>query len=158
MSVSAAVFRRDASAGFRRQLQRTALSRRNTALELRRLPSLVHDRVPRAVRRVDRVHVGLHVLLCGEWIESTWDCMFCCGFHCVPFFLLTMIIGNLVVRDALRISSFCRILKICRAGFAGQFKRQIGHALLVRSKRFHAIFRSQITNAGDRKGGGQGTK
>ena len=36
-------------------------------------------------------------VLCGEWIESTWDCLYCCGFHCVPFFLLTMIIANLVV-------------------------------------------------------------
>jgi len=36
-------------------------------------------------------------VLCGEWIESMWDCIFCSGFHCVPFFLLTMIIGNLVV-------------------------------------------------------------
>jgi len=38
-------------------------------------------------------------VLCGEWIESMWDCIFCSGFHCVPFFLLTMIIGNLVVSD-----------------------------------------------------------
>jgi hypothetical protein len=37
-------------------------------------------------------------VLCGEWIESMWDCIYCSGFHCVPFFLLTMIIGNLVVR------------------------------------------------------------
>jgi len=36
-------------------------------------------------------------VLCGEWIESMWDCIYCSGFHCVPFFLLTMIIGNLVV-------------------------------------------------------------
>jgi len=47
-------------------------------------------------------------VLCGEWIESMWDCVhcgvksmwdciYCSGFHCVPFFLLTMIIGNLVV-------------------------------------------------------------
>ena len=37
-------------------------------------------------------------VLCGEWIESMWDCIYCSGYHCVPFFLLTMIIGNLVVR------------------------------------------------------------
>lgn len=36
-------------------------------------------------------------VLCGEWIESTWDCLYCSGYICVPFFLLTMIIGNLVV-------------------------------------------------------------
>jgi len=40
-------------------------------------------------------------VLCGEWIELTWDCMHCCGFHCVPFFLTTMIMGNLVVRGSL---------------------------------------------------------
>lgn len=36
-------------------------------------------------------------VLCGEWIESMWDCIHCTNFICVPFFLLTMIIGNLVV-------------------------------------------------------------
>lgn len=36
-------------------------------------------------------------VLCGEWIESMWDCIKCSGIHCIPFFLLTMIIGNLVV-------------------------------------------------------------
>ena len=36
-------------------------------------------------------------VLCGEWIESMWDCIHCTGFICIPFFLLTMIIGNLVV-------------------------------------------------------------
>ena len=39
-------------------------------------------------------------VLCGEWIESMWGCIFACGYVCVPFFLLTMIIGNLVVRTA----------------------------------------------------------
>jgi Ion transport protein len=36
-------------------------------------------------------------VLCGEWIESMWDCIHCSSLVCVPFFLLTMIIGNLVV-------------------------------------------------------------
>jgi voltage-gated sodium channel type II alpha len=36
-------------------------------------------------------------VLCGEWIESMWECMNVAGWSCVPFFLLTMIIGNLVV-------------------------------------------------------------
>ncbi|XP_078663808.1 sodium channel protein type 4 subunit alpha B-like isoform X6 [Branchiostoma floridae x Branchiostoma belcheri] len=53
-------------------------------------------------------------VLCGEWIESMWDCMRCnrvklenCPGHdpeaevgvnyvCVPFFLLTVLIGNLI--------------------------------------------------------------
>ena len=36
-------------------------------------------------------------VLCGEWIESMWDCLVASGYICIPFFLLTMIIGNLVV-------------------------------------------------------------
>ena len=36
-------------------------------------------------------------VLCGEWIESMWNCMVVSGYICVPFFLLTMVIGNLVV-------------------------------------------------------------
>nr|QPI69427.1 voltage-gated sodium channel invertebrate type 1 variant [Hapalochlaena lunulata] len=48
-------------------------------------------------------------VLCGEWIESMWMCMKVSGYACVPFFLLTMIIGNLVVLNlflALLLSSF----------------------------------------------------
>jgi len=37
-------------------------------------------------------------VLCGEWIESMWDCIWCSSYICIPFFLLTMIIGSLVVR------------------------------------------------------------
>jgi len=50
---------------------------------------------------IDFLHSFMIVfrVLCGEWIESTWDCIHCSGLHCVPFFLLTMIIGNLVVCD-----------------------------------------------------------
>lgn len=56
------------------------------------------DEIPRWNFR-DFLHSFMIVfrVLCGEWIESTWDCLYCCGFHCVPFFLLTMIIANLVV-------------------------------------------------------------
>ena len=36
-------------------------------------------------------------VLCGEWIESMWDCMVVSGWPCVPFFLATVVIGNLVV-------------------------------------------------------------
>lgn len=36
-------------------------------------------------------------VLCGEWIESMWYCYKVAGWSCVPFFLLTYIIGNLVV-------------------------------------------------------------
>ena len=37
-------------------------------------------------------------VLCGEWVESMWDCVIVSGWPCIPFFLITMIIGNLVVK------------------------------------------------------------
>lgn len=37
-------------------------------------------------------------VLCGEWIESMWDCMYVGDVSCIPFFLATVVIGNLVVR------------------------------------------------------------
>ncbi|CAF0790592.1 unnamed protein product [Brachionus calyciflorus] len=60
---------------------------------------------------VDFFHSFLIVfrVLCGEWIESMWDCLRVAGWPCVPFFLLTMIIGNLVLLNlflALLLSSF----------------------------------------------------
>ena len=36
-------------------------------------------------------------VLCGEWIESMWDCMLVSSNVCIPFFLATVVIGNLVV-------------------------------------------------------------
>ena len=48
-------------------------------------------------------------VLCGEWIESMYDCMLVAGTPCVPFFLATVVIGNLVVLNlflALVLSSF----------------------------------------------------
>ena len=48
-------------------------------------------------------------VLCGEWIESMWDCMRVSGSVCVPFFLATVVIGNLVVLNlflALLLASF----------------------------------------------------
>ncbi|KAH9506937.1 hypothetical protein DERF_011641 [Dermatophagoides farinae] len=48
-------------------------------------------------------------VLCGEWIESMWDCMRVSGAACVPFFLATVVIGYLVVLNlflALLLSSF----------------------------------------------------
>lgn len=60
---------------------------------------------------VDFFHSLLIVfrVLCGEWIESMWDCLLVAGWPCVPFFLVTMIVGNLVVLNlflALLLSSF----------------------------------------------------
>lgn len=48
-------------------------------------------------------------VLCGEWIESMWGCTNANGPICVPFFLLTYVIGNLVVLNlflALLLNSF----------------------------------------------------
>jgi len=48
-------------------------------------------------------------VLCGEWIESMWDCMLVGDSSCIPFFMATVIIGNLVVLNlflALLLSSF----------------------------------------------------
>jgi Ion transport protein len=39
-------------------------------------------------------------VLCGEWIESMWDCMYVGDVSCIPFFLATVVIGNLVVSIA----------------------------------------------------------
>ncbi|KAG1669531.1 Sodium channel protein para [Nymphon striatum] len=48
-------------------------------------------------------------VLCGEWIESMWDCLLVAGWPCIPFFLATVVIGYLVVLNlflALLLSSF----------------------------------------------------
>ncbi|CAF4713197.1 unnamed protein product [Rotaria sp. Silwood1] len=48
-------------------------------------------------------------VLCGEWIESMWICLECVGWPCIPFFLLTFVIGNLVILNlflALLLASF----------------------------------------------------
>ncbi|CAF1120007.1 unnamed protein product [Adineta ricciae] len=48
-------------------------------------------------------------VLCGEWIESMWVCLECAGWPCIPFFLFTFIIGNLVILNsflALLLASF----------------------------------------------------
>nr|AQY19122.1 voltage-gated sodium channel Nav1.1 [Lepeophtheirus salmonis] len=60
---------------------------------------------------VDFMHSFMIVfrVLCGEWIESMWDCMWIASKVCVPFFLATVVIGNLVVLNlflALLLSSF----------------------------------------------------
>ncbi|KAM7542432.1 hypothetical protein Aperf_G00000004812 [Anoplocephala perfoliata] len=48
-------------------------------------------------------------VLCGEWIESMWDCLEVNGWSCIIFFLVTMVLGNLVILSlflALLLSSF----------------------------------------------------
>ena len=56
---------------------------------------------------IDFMHSFMIVfrVLCGEWIESMWDCMWVASKVCVPFFLATVVIGNLVVSTQ-DISSF----------------------------------------------------
>ncbi|XP_076332242.1 sodium channel protein para-like isoform X5 [Tachypleus tridentatus] len=72
---------------------------------------LFHDQqVPRWNFR-DFMHSFMIVfrVLCGEWIESMWDCMLVSDWPCIPFFLATVVIGNLVVLNlflALLLSSF----------------------------------------------------
>lgn len=48
---------------------------------------------------IDFMHSFMIVfrVLCGEWIESMWDCMYVGDVSCIPFFLATVVIGNLVV-------------------------------------------------------------
>ncbi|XKL68771.1 hypothetical protein PGB90_006540 [Kerria lacca] len=47
-------------------------------------------------------------VLCGEWIESMWDCLLVGDgdISCIPFFLATVVIGNLVVRKRILYISF----------------------------------------------------
>lgn len=48
-------------------------------------------------------------ILCGEWIETMWDCMKVSGFVCVPFFISTVVIVHIVMLNlflALLLSSF----------------------------------------------------
>ena len=35
-------------------------------------------------------------VLCGEWIESMWDCIYVAGPTCIPYFLATVLVANLV--------------------------------------------------------------
>ena len=55
---------------------------------------------------IDFMHSFMIVfrVLCGEWIESMWDCMLVANNVCVPFFLATVVIGNLVVRLTLTLT------------------------------------------------------
>ena len=54
-------------------------------------------------------------VLCGEWIESMWDCIFVAGGTCIPYFMATVLVGNLVILNlflALLLNSFnCEELK-----------------------------------------------
>ena len=48
-------------------------------------------------------------ILCAEWIEPMWDCLLVGGWPCIPFFLIAVTVGNLVVLNlflALLLASF----------------------------------------------------
>lgn len=60
---------------------------------------LLDGRIPRWNFK-DFLHAFMIVfrVLCGEWIESMWNCMRAANpYICIPFFLLTHVIGNMVV-------------------------------------------------------------
>nr|XP_019582910.1 PREDICTED: sodium channel protein type 7 subunit alpha isoform X2 [Rhinolophus sinicus] len=49
---------------------------------------------------IDFFHSYLTVfrILCGEWIETLWDCFNVAGqFHCFPFYMMVILIGNLLI-------------------------------------------------------------
>lgn len=64
----------------------------------------ISDNCPRLPRwhMLDFQHSFLVVfrVLCGEWIETMWDCMEVNGGQtmCLIVFMMVMVIGNLVVR------------------------------------------------------------
>lgn len=48
-------------------------------------------------------------ILCAEWIEPMWDCLLVGSWPCIPFFLIAVTVGNLVVLNlflALLLASF----------------------------------------------------
>uniref|UniRef100_A0A671DY12 Sodium channel protein type 7 subunit alpha n=1 Tax=Rhinolophus ferrumequinum TaxID=59479 RepID=A0A671DY12_RHIFE len=58
-----------------------------------------HSQVPRW-HMIDFFHSYLTVfrILCGEWIETLWDCFNVAGqFHCFPFYMMVILIGNLLI-------------------------------------------------------------
>ncbi|XP_060158303.1 sodium channel protein type 7 subunit alpha isoform X5 [Globicephala melas] len=48
----------------------------------------------------DFLHSFLNVfrILCGEWIETLWDCFKVAGqFSCIPFYMMVILVGNLLI-------------------------------------------------------------
>ena len=77
-------------------------------------------------------------VLCGEWIESMWDCMFVSGPACIPYFMATVLIGNLVI-----LNLFLAVLLTSFAGMGEggddddeEDKMQIAFGRFGRLKRF----------------------
>ncbi|KAK3879504.1 hypothetical protein Pcinc_015916, partial [Petrolisthes cinctipes] len=83
---------------------------KNYTENVTRFPDSPDGQLPRW-NFIDFMHSFMIVfrVLCGEWIESMWDCMLVGDWSCIPFFMATVIIGNLVVLNlflALLLSSF----------------------------------------------------
>uniref|UniRef100_A0A3P9JVP0 Sodium channel protein n=1 Tax=Oryzias latipes TaxID=8090 RepID=A0A3P9JVP0_ORYLA len=107
------------------------------------------DRKPRW-HMMDFFHSFLIVfrVLCGEWIETMWDCMEVAGVtKCLIVYMMVMVVGNLVMLNlflALLLSSFSAdnlaaieedsdlnnlqiaIKRICRDKSLGEFKKPFG--------------------------------
>ena len=67
-------------------------------------------------------------VLCGEWIESMWDCIFVSGKACIPYFMATVLVGNLVILNlflALLLSSFSDMGGGKSSGMIFSFQEQL---------------------------------
>lgn len=69
-------------------------------------------------------------VLCGEWIESMWDCMLVGDVSCIPFFLATVVIGNLVVSIAKKNRARQNIIK-CNNLIDDHFDAQVLNLFLA---------------------------
>lgn len=59
------------------------------------------DCQPQRWHMSDFLHAYMTVfrILCGEWIETLWECMEVAGqAWCIPFYMMVILIGNLLVR------------------------------------------------------------
>lgn len=87
-------------------------------------------------------------ILCAEWIEPMWDCLLVGGWPCIPFFLIAVILGNLVVLNlflALLLASFgASNLSSPQADNVDTNKLQ---EAIARFKRFARWSRRKLTNA-----------
>src|SRR6218665_873405 len=70
-------------------------------------------------------------VLCGEWIQSMWDCIHCNSYMCIPFFLLTMIIGNLVVCCCCLLTAVRRLTVLLVGCFWGCCQRNISGGVSI---------------------------
>ncbi|RWS25569.1 putative voltage-gated sodium channel FPC1 alpha subunit-like protein, partial [Leptotrombidium deliense] len=47
----------------------------------------------------DFIHAFMNVfrIICGEWIETLWDCMLVSGYHCIPLYIFFLYVGKYVL-------------------------------------------------------------